>query len=97
MNPLIELLDADHKFNLESMYGSTEELFFVNWDLGGPYWKTAEIQKDYDRFSRTPECSNDRIELGDSKNRDQKDRKNRFHPNCFLIQRNKDHGLTRCA
>ena len=38
-------------FNLESMYGSTEELFFVNWDLGGPYWKTAEIQKDYDRFS----------------------------------------------
>ncbi len=25
-------------FNFESMYGSTEELFFVNWDLGGPYW-----------------------------------------------------------
>ncbi|MEZ4775070.1 MAG: S9 family peptidase [Bacteroidia bacterium] len=26
-------------FNLESMYGTTEELFFVNHDLGGPYWK----------------------------------------------------------
>lgn len=26
-------------FNLESMYGTTEELFFVNQDLGGPYWK----------------------------------------------------------
>lgn len=38
-------------FNLESMYGSTEELFFVNWDLGGPYWKSDEVQRDYDRFS----------------------------------------------
>ncbi len=38
-------------FNLESMYGSTEELFFVNWDLGGPYWKSAKLQQDYDRFS----------------------------------------------
>lgn len=38
-------------FNLESMYGSTEELFFVNWDLGGPYWKSPEAQRDYDRFS----------------------------------------------
>jgi dipeptidyl aminopeptidase/acylaminoacyl peptidase len=38
-------------FNLESMYGSTEELFFPNWDLGGPYWKGGDIQKEYDRFS----------------------------------------------
>jgi dipeptidyl aminopeptidase/acylaminoacyl peptidase len=38
-------------FNLESMYGSTEELFFVNWDLGGPYYKDGEVQKGYDRFS----------------------------------------------
>lgn len=38
-------------FNLESMYGSTEELFFVNWDLGGPYWASPEIQRDYNRFS----------------------------------------------
>ena len=26
-------------FNLESWYGSTEELFFANFDIGGPYWK----------------------------------------------------------
>jgi dipeptidyl aminopeptidase/acylaminoacyl peptidase len=26
-------------FNLESFYGSTEELFFVNKDLGGPFWQ----------------------------------------------------------
>ena len=25
-------------FNLESWYGMTEELFFANWDIGGPYW-----------------------------------------------------------
>ena len=25
-------------FNLESWYGSTEELFFANWDNYGPYW-----------------------------------------------------------
>ena len=38
-------------FNLESMYGSTEELFFVNWDLGGPYWESDEIAADYAQFS----------------------------------------------
>ena len=38
-------------FNVESMYGSTEELFFVNYDLGGPYWRSPNIQKDYARFS----------------------------------------------
>ncbi|MDX9890258.1 MAG: prolyl oligopeptidase family serine peptidase, partial [Bacteroidales bacterium] len=26
-------------FNLESWYGSTEEMFFANYDLTGPYWK----------------------------------------------------------
>ncbi|MFW6170460.1 MAG: S9 family peptidase [Planctomycetota bacterium] len=38
-------------FNLESMYGSTEELWFPNWDLGGPYWESSQIQDRYDRFS----------------------------------------------
>lgn len=26
-------------FNLTSFYGSTEELFFPDWDWGGPYWE----------------------------------------------------------
>ncbi len=26
-------------FNLESMYGSTEELWFPDWEYGGPYWE----------------------------------------------------------
>ncbi len=38
-------------FNLESWYNSTEELFFANWDLGGPFWKGREVQAKYDRFS----------------------------------------------
>lgn len=38
-------------YNLESMYGSTEELFFVNWDLGGPFWKSQEIAEKYKKFS----------------------------------------------
>ncbi len=34
-------------FNLESMYGSTEEMFFVNYDLKGPYWSQPK-PKSYD-------------------------------------------------
>ncbi|MCH2023830.1 MAG: alpha/beta fold hydrolase [Saprospiraceae bacterium] len=28
----------DGIFNWKSMYGTTEEMFFVNWDMGGHYW-----------------------------------------------------------
>lgn len=38
-------------FNLESMYLATEELFFVDWDLGGPYWSSPEAADRYRRFS----------------------------------------------
>ena len=38
-------------FNLESMYLSTEEQFFVDWDLGGPFWRSEEVAVDYRRFS----------------------------------------------
>lgn len=43
----------DGVFNLESMYGTTEELFFVNWDTGGPYWEkdNAAAQKTYEEFN----------------------------------------------
>lgn len=30
-------------FNLESFYGSTEELWFPHWDLGGAYWEKGDI------------------------------------------------------
>ncbi len=36
-------------FNFESMYGETEELFFINNDYGGPYWDKANrtAQRSY--------------------------------------------------
>lgn len=36
-------------FNFDSMYGETEELFFINNDYGGPYWdaKNATAQRSY--------------------------------------------------
>ena len=37
-------------FNLESMYGATEELFFPAFDLGGAYWDTPRPES-YDLFS----------------------------------------------
>lgn len=37
-------------FNLESMYGATEEIFFSNFDMGGPYWKNPQ-PKSYEAFS----------------------------------------------
>ena len=33
------LVTHDGVFDLVSMYGSTEELWFPEWELGGPYWK----------------------------------------------------------
>ncbi|WP_420570908.1 S9 family peptidase [Kordia sp.] len=46
-------ISHDGIFNWRSMYGTTEELFFVNWDLGGNYWdKTnAAAQKSYKEFN----------------------------------------------
>jgi dipeptidyl aminopeptidase/acylaminoacyl peptidase len=34
------------------MYGTTEELWFVNWDMGGPYWEKENsiAQKTYNEF-----------------------------------------------
>ncbi|MGB0806343.1 MAG: prolyl oligopeptidase family serine peptidase [Salibacteraceae bacterium] len=37
-------------FNLESWYGVTEELFFANYDIGGPYWTNPQPES-YAKFS----------------------------------------------
>jgi dipeptidyl aminopeptidase/acylaminoacyl peptidase len=37
-------------FDLKSMYGTTEELWFPNFDLGGSYWKNP-IPQSYQKFS----------------------------------------------
>ncbi|BDS09829.1 S9 family peptidase [Aureispira anguillae] len=43
----------DGIFNWKSMYGTTEEMFFVNWDMGGNYWdKTNKIaQRSFNEFN----------------------------------------------
>lgn len=40
-------------FNLESMYGTTEEVFFNNWDHGGAYWEKDNVvaQKTFSQFN----------------------------------------------
>ncbi len=37
-------------FDMKSWYGTTEELFFANHDLGGPYWDKAN-EKTYNEFN----------------------------------------------
>lgn len=43
----------DGIFDTRSMYGTTEEMWFVNFDYGGPYWdkKNAVAQKTYQQFN----------------------------------------------
>lgn len=45
-------ISHDGVFNLKSMYGTTEEMWFVNWDFGGPYWEKdgGEARKMYEQF-----------------------------------------------
>jgi dipeptidyl aminopeptidase/acylaminoacyl peptidase len=38
-------------FNLENMYGATEELWFPDWEYGGPYWDPKAMAEQYRTFS----------------------------------------------
>ena len=46
-------ISHDGIFDMRSMYGTTEEMWFVNWDWGGNYWdkKNAAAQKSYTLFN----------------------------------------------
>ena len=43
----------DGVYNTQSMFGTTEEVFFNNWDFGGAYWEkdNAVAQKTYTIFN----------------------------------------------
>jgi dipeptidyl aminopeptidase/acylaminoacyl peptidase len=43
----------DGVFNTQSMFGTTEEVFFNHWDFGGAYWEkdNALAQKAYNEFN----------------------------------------------
>jgi dipeptidyl aminopeptidase/acylaminoacyl peptidase len=40
----------DGLFDMKSWYGTTEEVWFANWDLGGNYWTTPK-PKGYEMFN----------------------------------------------
>ena len=42
------LVSHDGVFDLTSMYGSTEELWFTDWEFRGPYWESPQI---YEKWS----------------------------------------------
>ena len=45
-------ISHDGIFNWRSMYGTTEEMWFVNWDLGGAYWdKNETTERSYGEFN----------------------------------------------
>jgi len=52
-NRFKSFISHDGIFDFKSMYGTTEEMWFVNWDYGGAYWdkKNAAAQKSYAQFS----------------------------------------------
>ncbi len=38
-------------FNLENMYAATEELWFPEWEYGGPFWDATAMATQYRKFS----------------------------------------------
>ena len=53
-------ISHDGIFDWKSMYGTTEELFFVNWDLGGAYWdkNNVDAQMAYNEFNPVEKVGN---------------------------------------
>ena len=52
-NKFKTFISHDGVYNLQSMYGTTEEVFFNNWDHGGAYWEKGNVaaQKAYNEFN----------------------------------------------
>ncbi|RDI56994.1 dipeptidyl aminopeptidase/acylaminoacyl peptidase [Flavobacterium glaciei] len=46
-------ISHDGVYNTQSMFGTTEEVFFSNWDFGGAYWEKDNLiaQKTYTTFN----------------------------------------------
>jgi dipeptidyl aminopeptidase/acylaminoacyl peptidase len=41
------IVSHDGVFNTESAYGTTEELWFVEWEFKGPVWKNRELYRKF--------------------------------------------------
>ncbi|HEY9419647.1 MAG TPA: S9 family peptidase, partial [Candidatus Udaeobacter sp.] len=53
------IVSHDGMFNAESAYGTTEELWFANWEFGDPPWKKRDVYRkwsphEYARNFKTP-------------------------------------------
>jgi dipeptidyl aminopeptidase/acylaminoacyl peptidase len=59
-NRFKSFISHDGVFDTRSMYGTTEELFFVNHDFGGSYWdkNNPTAQKAYNEFNPINKVSN---------------------------------------
>lgn len=45
------LIAHDGLFNLEAFYGTTDEMWFANWDMGGSYWESGPQDASYTTFN----------------------------------------------
>ena len=41
----------DGLFNLKSFYGTTDEMWFANWDMAGAYWNSGRQDKSYAEYN----------------------------------------------
>ncbi len=41
------IVSHDGIFNAESAYGTTEEIWFMNWEFGGPPWKKRDVYRKW--------------------------------------------------
>jgi len=41
----------DGLFNLPAFYGTTDEMWFANWDMGGPYWESGVQDASYTKHN----------------------------------------------
>jgi dipeptidyl aminopeptidase/acylaminoacyl peptidase len=41
------VVSHDGTFNAESAYGTTEEIWFMNWEFGGPPWKKRDVYRKW--------------------------------------------------
>jgi dipeptidyl aminopeptidase/acylaminoacyl peptidase len=41
------IVSHDGTFNAEAAYGTTEELWFMNWEFGGPPWKKRDVYRKW--------------------------------------------------
>src|SRR6266704_1409120 len=53
------IVSHDGMFNAESAYGTTEEIWFMNWEFKGPPWKQRDVYRkwsphEYAAYFKTP-------------------------------------------